>query len=62
MLRPPDNQNLKGEKMEDDQKKLLEATRRLLDLKMEKKKYLSEINDQIHETETEIKELALDYK
>jgi len=45
--------------MEDD-KKLLDATRRLLDLKMEKKKYNAEINDQIHETEAEIKELALE--
>jgi HAMP domain-containing protein len=44
----------------DDQTKLLEATRRLLDLKTEKKKYNKEINDQIHETEEEIKELARD--
>jgi hypothetical protein len=47
--------------MEDNQK-LLEVTRRLLDLKMEKKKYNKEINDQIHETEEEIKELAVEYK
>jgi HAMP domain-containing protein len=44
----------------DDQTKLLEATRRLLDLKTEKKKYNKEINDQIHKTEEEIKELARD--
>lgn len=47
--------------MEDNQK-LLEATRRLLDLKMEKKKYNKEINDQINETESEIKDLAIEYK
>ena len=45
--------------MEDD-KKLLEATRRLLDLKLEKKNYNKEINDQIHETEEEIKSLAIE--
>jgi HAMP domain-containing protein len=39
-------------------KKLLLATQRLLDLKSEKKTYNKEINDQIHETEAEIKELA----
>jgi HAMP domain-containing protein len=44
----------------DDQTKLLEATRRLLDLKAEKKKYNAEINDQIKETEAEIKALARD--
>ena len=38
--------------------KLLEATRRLLDLQTEKKKYLKEINDQIRETKAEIEELA----
>jgi len=39
-------------------KKLLSATQRLLDLKAEKKTYNKEINDQIHETEEEIKQLA----
>ena len=43
----------------EDREKLLEATRRLLDLKAEKKKYLAEINDQIHDTENEIKELVI---
>ncbi len=38
--------------------KLLEATRRLLDLQTEKKNYLKEINDQIRETKAEIEELA----
>lgn len=41
-----------------DENKLLEATRRLLDLQTEKKKYLKEINDQIRATKDEIEELA----
>lgn len=41
-----------------DENKLLEATRRLLDLKTEKKNYNKEINDQIKDTESEIKKLA----
>ena len=41
-----------------DNDKLLEATRRLLDLQTEKKQYLKEINDQIRETKDEIEELA----
>ena len=38
--------------------KLLEATRRLLDLQTEKKNYNEEINDQIREIKAEIEELA----
>jgi hypothetical protein len=37
---------------------LMELTRRALDLKAEKKKFNAEINDQIKETETEIKKLV----
>ena len=44
----------------EDNKRLLEATRILLDLKTEKKKYNQEINDQIKQVEEEIKELARD--
>jgi cell shape-determining protein MreC len=42
----------------ENNEKLLEATRRLLDLQSEKKSYLKEINDQIRETKEEIEELA----
>ena len=41
-----------------DENKLLEATRRLLDLQTEKKNYNKEINDQIKDTQAEIKRLA----
>lgn len=41
--------------------KLLEATRRLLDLQTEKKNYLKEINDQLRETKAEIEELAKEH-
>jgi hypothetical protein len=41
-----------------EDKKLLDATRRLLDLQTEKKNYNKEINDQIRETKSEIEELA----
>jgi hypothetical protein len=39
---------------------LLEATRLLIDLKAEKKKYNAEINDQIKDAEHRIIDLALD--
>jgi len=42
----------------ENNKKLLVATQRLLDLKTEKKNSNKEINDQIHKTEEEIKGLV----
>lgn len=46
--------------MEKINDKLLDATRRLLDLQTEKKNYLKELNDQIRTTKDEIETLARD--
>lgn len=46
---------------EQDQK-VVELTRLIIDLKLEKKKYNKEINDQIKENEAEIAELVKEEK
>ena len=46
---------------EQDQK-VVELTRLIIDLKLEKKKYNKEINDQIKENEKEIAELVKEEK
>ena len=47
--------------IEQDQK-VVELTRLIIDLKLEKKKYNKEINDQIKENEAEIAELVKEEK
>jgi hypothetical protein len=42
----------------DKSQELMELTRRLIDLKMEKKKYNADMNESIKEIETEIKKLV----
>ena len=44
------------------EKKLLDLTRLIIDLKLEKKKYNKEINDKIKENEAEIAELVKEEK
>ena len=44
------------------EKKLLDLTRLIIDLKLEKKKYNKEINDQIKENEEEIAVLVKEEK
>jgi hypothetical protein len=52
-----------GWKLETEkEQKLLELTRLIIDLKLEKKKYNKEINDQIKENEAEIAELVKEEK
>lgn len=46
----------------ENEKRLLELTRLIIDLKLEKKNYNKEINDQIKKNETEVAELVKEEK
>ena len=46
----------------ENEKRLLELTRLIIDLKLEKKNYNKEINDRIKKNETEVAELVKEEK
>jgi hypothetical protein len=46
----------------ENEKRLLELTRLIIDLKLENKNYNKEINDQIKKNETEVAELVKEEK